>query len=102
METDSSPLVNTAAYLAKSVVYNNKEQLMASLIVAGWDKQKGGQVYVVPIGGMIARKSIHISGSGSIYAMGYLDANYRPDMSQEECLQLAINGKKHDPSDNKK
>ena len=93
METGESPLVNTAAYLAKSVVYNNKEQLMASLIVAGWDKRNGGQVYVVPIGGMIARKSIHISGSGSIYAMGYLDANYRPDMSQDECLKLAINGK---------
>jgi 20S proteasome subunit beta 1 len=92
METGESPLVNTAAYLAKSIVYNNKEQLMASLIVAGWDKQKGGQVYIVPIGGMIARKSIHISGSGSIYAMGYLDANYRPGMSQDECLQLAING----------
>ena len=92
METDAAPLVNTAAYLAKSIVYNNKERLMASLIVAGWDKQKGGQVYVVPIGGMIARKNIHISGSGSIYAMGYLDANYRPDMSQDECLKMAING----------
>jgi 20S proteasome subunit beta 1 len=92
METDEKPLVQTAAYLAKSVVYNNKERLMASLMVAGWDSQKGGQVYVVPISGMIVRKSIYISGSGSIYAMGYLDANFRPGMSKEECLQLAING----------
>lgn len=44
METGSVPLVNTAAYLAKSIIYNNKERLMASVIVAGWDKQKGGQV----------------------------------------------------------
>ncbi len=44
METGQSPLVNTAAYLAKSVIYNNREMLMASLIVAGWDKIKGGQV----------------------------------------------------------
>lgn len=41
---------------------------------------------------MIVRKSIYISGSGSIYAMGYLDANYRPNMSKEECLELVKNG----------
>ena len=94
METGEKPLVNTAAYLAKSVVYNNKERLLASLIVTGWDKYKGGQVYVVPIGGMVTRKNFHISGSGSIFAMGYLDATYRPDMTQEECLQMVVNGKK--------
>ncbi len=44
METGQVPLVNTAAYLAKSIIYNNREQLLASLIVAGFDKQKGGQV----------------------------------------------------------
>lgn len=91
METGEAPLVNTAAYLAKSIIYNNKERLMASLMVAGWDKHKGGQVYVVPIGGMVSRRKIHISGSGCVFPMGYLDANYRPDMSQEECLQLAVN-----------
>jgi 20S proteasome subunit beta 1 len=41
---------------------------------------------------MIVRKSIYISGSGSIYAMGYLDANYRPNMSREECLEMVKNG----------
>ncbi len=41
---------------------------------------------------MVVRKSIHISGSGSIYAMGYLDANYRPNMSKDECLELVKNG----------
>ena len=44
METGHAPLVNTAAYLAKSVIYNNRERFSASLIVSGWDKLKGGQV----------------------------------------------------------
>lgn len=92
METGNEPLVHSAAHVAKSVVYNNRERLMASLIVAGFDKQKGGQVYVVPLSGMVIRKSIYISGSGSIYAMGYLDANYRPDMSRDECLALVKTG----------
>lgn len=37
---------------------------------------------------MIVRKNIYISGSGSIYAMGYLDAHYKPNMAKEECLEL--------------
>jgi 20S proteasome subunit beta 1 len=88
METGNVPTVNTAAYLAKSVIYNNREKLLASLIVAGWDKYKGGQVYVVPISGMIVRKNFYISGSGSIYPMGYLDATFRPNMPKEECLEM--------------
>lgn len=93
METGSTSLVNTAAHLAKSIIYNNKERLLASVMVAGWDSQKGGQVYVVPVSGMIVRKSIYISGSGSIYAMGYLDAFYRPNMEKNECLEIIKNGK---------
>ena len=46
METGQLPLVNTAAYLAKSVIYNNRERFMASLMVAGWDKVNGGQVSI--------------------------------------------------------
>ena len=50
-------------------------------------------MYVVPLSGMIVRKNIFISGSGSIYAMGYLDAHYKPNMSKEECLELVKIGK---------
>ncbi len=85
--------VHTAAHLSKSVIYNNRGQFMASVIVAGWDKVKGGQVYVVPLSGMVVRKKIYISGSGSIYPMGYLDAHFRPDMSKEEALHLVQTGK---------
>ena len=85
--------VHTAAHLSKSVIYNNRGQFMASVIVAGWDKVKGGQVYVVPLSGMVVRKKIYISGSGSIYPMGYLDAHFRPDMAKEEALHLVQTGK---------
>jgi len=88
METGQKPMVHTAAHLSKSVIYNNRGRFMASVMVAGYDQVKGGQVYVVPLSGMVVRKKIYISGSGSIYPMGYLDAHYRPDMSKEECLAL--------------
>ena len=110
MSTGQSPQVKTAAHLTKSIVYNNREQLSAGLIVAGYDKVKGGQVslwiqflnnfkfktkfkvYVVPLGGMIFRKSIITGGSGSIYIMGFLDANYREGMTKEEAIALAKHG----------
>lgn len=44
METGETPTVHTAAYIAKSIIYNNRDNLLASIMVAGWDSIKGGQV----------------------------------------------------------
>lgn len=87
--TGQLPLVQTAAHLTKSIVYNNREMLTAGLIVAGYDNLKGGQVYVVPLGGMINRRSIITGGSGSIYIMGYLDSTYKQNMTKEEAIDMA-------------
>ena len=46
------------------------------------------QVYAVPIGGAIVRQPASIGGSGSTYLYGFMDANYRPGMSKEECVEL--------------
>lgn len=51
------------------------------------------QVYVVSLGGMLVSQPVTIGGSGSTYIYGYVDAKYKPDMSREECLQFAINGR---------
>jgi 20S proteasome subunit beta 1 len=66
----------------------NMFQLSAGIIVAGWDKYKGGQVYAVPIGGALVRQSASIGGSGSTYLYGFMDANYRENMNKEECVEL--------------
>ena len=36
---------------------------------------------------------VAIGGSGSTYLYGYVDANYKPGMSKEECLKFIANGK---------
>lgn len=51
------------------------------------------QVYTVSLGGMLLSQPFTIGGSGSTYIYGYVDAKYKPDMSREECLQFATNGK---------
>merc|ERR1719240_1306121 len=65
IELGKLPSVNTAANLFKIIAYNNKDRLMAGLIVAGWDDKRGGQVYSIPLGGAIIRVPMACDGSGS-------------------------------------
>ncbi|KAL0024358.1 hypothetical protein WJX79_003331 [Trebouxia sp. C0005] len=65
LELDQDIGVKTAAQLAKNMVYQNKEMLQAGLIVAGWDKEEGGSVYAVPLGGTLVKSPFAIGGSGS-------------------------------------
>uniref|UniRef100_A0A4W5RCJ7 Proteasome subunit beta n=1 Tax=Hucho hucho TaxID=62062 RepID=A0A4W5RCJ7_9TELE len=88
IELDEPPLVQTAANLFKEMCYRYREELMAGIIVAGWDKRRGGQVYTVPMGGMIVRQPVSVGGSGSSYIYGFMDSNYKPGMTKEECLHF--------------
>ncbi|XP_030623240.1 proteasome 20S subunit beta 12 [Chanos chanos] len=91
IQMESPPLVKAAASILKELCYNNKEELQAGFITAGWDRKKGPQVYTVSLGGMLLSQPFTIGGSGSTYIYGYVDAKYKPDMSREECLQFATN-----------
>ncbi|CAL4246670.1 unnamed protein product [Meganyctiphanes norvegica] len=87
------PLVQVAANTFKEICYNYRDMLMAGIIVAGWDKTKGGQVYTVPLGGMMVRQPVAMGGSGSTYMWGYIDATYKPGMKQEEVVEFVKNSK---------
>ncbi|TNM93168.1 hypothetical protein fugu_018570 [Takifugu bimaculatus] len=91
VQMETPPLVISAASVLKELCYQNKEELQAGFITAGWDSRTGPQVYVVSLGGMLVRQPVTIGGSGSTYIYGYVDAKYKPNMSREECLQFATN-----------
>uniref|UniRef100_A0A672K971 Proteasome 20S subunit beta 6 n=1 Tax=Sinocyclocheilus grahami TaxID=75366 RepID=A0A672K971_SINGR len=95
IELDEAPLVQTAASLFREMCYRYREELMAGIIVAGWDPRRGGQVYTVPVGGMMTRQPVSVGGSGSSYIYGYVDSNYRAGMSKEECLKFTAEGQTH-------
>ncbi|ENN71780.1 hypothetical protein YQE_11515, partial [Dendroctonus ponderosae] len=90
MELGEEPQVEVGANIFKELCYNYRDSLMAGILVAGWDKQKGGQVYSIPIGGMCVRQPVSIGGSGSSYVYGYVDANYKRNMTKEECTQFVL------------
>eukprot|EP00127_Corallochytrium_limacisporum_P003842 Clim_evm56s153 gene=Clim_evmTU56s153 len=91
IELGEAPLVKTAASMFRLLCYNNRERLTAGIICAGWDPENGGSVYNIPLGGMWVRQPFAIGGSGSGYIYGFCDANYKKDMSKEECLEFVRN-----------
>ncbi|CAH0550663.1 unnamed protein product [Brassicogethes aeneus] len=91
MELGEEPPVEVGAAVFKELCYNYRDSLMAGILVAGWDKLKGGQIYSIPIGGMCVRQNVSIGGSGSSYVYGYVDANFKPKMSKEDCVKFVTN-----------
>jgi 20S proteasome subunit beta 1 len=79
------PRVVTCASLFRKMCYDYKAQLMAGIIVAGWDPVQGGQVYSIPLGGSMVRQPYAIGGSGSTYIYAFCDSAFKPGMSAVEC-----------------
>ena len=50
---------------------------MAAMIVAGWDRHRGPQVYSLPIGGSIIPEPWITDGSGSTYIWGFMDSEFK-------------------------
>lgn len=72
------PTVQSASKLFRSLCYQNKDRLLASIIVAGWDPVDGGSVYEIPLGGTCVKLPFAMGGSGSTYIYGFVDSHYRP------------------------
>lgn len=90
MENNEEPTVHAAANVFRDICYNYRNQLSAGIICAGWDKRNGGQIYCIPLGGMLTRQPVTIGGSGSGYIYGFVDANYRKDMTEAEAVEFVL------------
>ncbi|KRZ78933.1 Protein RFT1 -like protein [Trichinella papuae] len=84
MEHKCSIPVSIAAEIFRSICYRYRNDITAGIIVCGWDSVNGGQIYSIPISGMIMKQCWTAGGSGSVYAIGYLDTNFKPNMTEEE------------------
>lgn len=94
-EIGKEPLVKTAAALFQKLCYENKDRLLAGIIVGGWDPVDGGSLFSIPLGGALVKEEVAVGGSGSSYIYGYIDANYRPDMTREEAVKFVTTGISH-------
>eukprot|EP00541_Cyclophora_tenuis_P009272 CAMPEP_0116568428 /NCGR_PEP_ID=MMETSP0397-20121206/15642_1 /TAXON_ID=216820 /ORGANISM="Cyclophora tenuis, Strain ECT3854" /LENGTH=228 /DNA_ID=CAMNT_0004095699 /DNA_START=84 /DNA_END=770 /DNA_ORIENTATION=+ len=89
VQTGRPPLVKTAAHLLRKMAYKNKDQLLAGLIVGGWDPVEGAQVYNIPLGGALIRMPFALGGSGSTYLYGLMDSEFKEGMTQDQARTLA-------------
>lgn len=87
LELLGEPSVKTVATLVKSMNFQHK-QLIGAMIVAGWDKDNGGQVFGCPIGGTLVQENWTTDGSGSTYIWGYLDSSFREGMNRQEAEDM--------------
>jgi len=88
VEKGAPPTVAVAAKLFRTLCYNNKDRLLAGIIVAGVDAAEGGAVYEIPLGGSCVKQPFAIGGSGSSYIYGYVDSQFKPGMTREACQAL--------------
>lgn len=82
------PSVQKTAEMASRIIYNNREYLMASLIIAGFDDEF--RIFKIDSCGNLQKgEDIYLGGSGSIFLLGFCDLTYRTNMSHEEALDFA-------------
>jgi len=95
MENNKMCSVKTVAKLFRDICYNNKNSLMAGILVAGWDDKEGGQIYQIPLGGTLIRQKVGLGGSGSTYISGLMDSQFKEGMTQREAVDFVKRGLFH-------
>lgn len=78
--------VNAAATLVANII---RQGFYVGLIVGGYDST-GGHIYSIDGAGGYIEDDIISIGSGSTYALGSLDSDYKEDLSKQEGIDLAI------------
>lgn len=94
-QTGEEPLVEEAASEIQNYVFNYRDQLLAGIIIAGWDKKHGGQVYQIPLGGMCIRRKYAIGGSGSSYVHGFIREFFKENMKRDEAIEFVKKSEFH-------
>lgn len=82
--------VNAAVNLLSNILQNNRYYpYMAMLIIGGVDKN-GGHIYSIdPVGGL-EKDDFTSTGSGSPFAYGVLENEYKPGMAREDGIKLVV------------
>lgn len=91
--TNKEPMpIRSAARLCSNVLFNQRYfPYFVQVIVAGVDKtKKEGQIYSIDLFGSITSEKFISTGSGSPVAYGYLETEYKPDLSVDDSYRIAI------------
>lgn len=83
--------VSSAARLCSNILFNQRYfPYYVQIIMAGYENEYGGQIYNIDLFGSITSEKFISTGSGSPVAYGYLEDNYRDNISVDEAYKIAI------------
>jgi len=83
------PAKSAANYLSLILYSNRLYPLITEVIVAGKDNE-GYAIYKLDPLGSLIKDDYTVSGSGSMVAIGILESEYKPDLTVDEGVKLAI------------
>jgi proteasome beta subunit len=83
--------VKSAARLCSNVLFNQRfYPYYVQIILAGYDNKVGGQIYNIDLFGSMTSEKFISTGSGSPVAYGYLESEFKDNLSVNESYRIAI------------
>jgi proteasome beta subunit len=83
--------IKSAARLCSNVLFNQRYfPYYVQIILAGYDKNAGGQIYNIDLFGSMTSEKFISTGSGSPVAYGYLESEFKDNLNVDESYKIAI------------
>lgn len=83
--------VQSAARLCSNILFNQRYfPYYVQIIMAGYEGKDAGQIYNIDLFGSLTEEKFISTGSGSPVAYGYLESEFKENMSVDEAYKVAL------------
>ena len=90
IETTKVPSVKYIANLVRNIIYSGRGYYLALMIIGGYSEEENkGALYGIDFIGTLFEEDKFLSyGSGSPYALGVLESEWKPNMTEKQVIEL--------------
>ena len=90
IETGKTPSIKYIANLVRNIVYSGRGYYLALMIIGGFSEEdKMGMLYGIDFIGTLFEEERFLSyGSGSPYALGVIEAEWKPNLPEKQAVDL--------------
>jgi proteasome beta subunit len=87
---DKEPSVDYISQVVRNILFNGRSFFYAFMIVGGYStKEECGKIFPIDFIGFMANAESFVSlGSGSTFALGVLEGNWKPNLSEDDGVTL--------------